>query len=31
MSFEKRQELFRLVVDRITAEDETVRIEAVIP
>ena len=31
MSFEERQELLRLVVDRITVEDETVRIETVIP
>ena len=31
MSFEERQELLRLVVDRITVENETVRIETVIP
>jgi len=31
MLFEERQELLRLVVDRITVEDETVRIETVIP
>jgi site-specific DNA recombinase len=31
MSFEERQELLRLVVDRITVEDGTVRIETVIP
>ena len=30
-SFEERQELLRLVVDRITVENETVRIETVIP
>ena len=30
MSFEERQELLRLVVDRITVEDETVGIETVI-
>ena len=31
MSFEERQELLRLVVDRITVEDETVRIDTAIP
>ena len=31
MSFEERQELLRLVVDRITVEDESVRIKTVIP
>ena len=31
MSFEERQELLRLLVDRITVEDETVRIDTVIP
>ena len=31
MSFEERQELLRLLVDRITVEDETVRVDTVIP
>ena len=31
MSFEERQELLRMVVDQVTVEDETVRIETVIP
>ena len=31
MSFEERQELLRLLVDRITVEDKTVRIQTVIP
>ena len=31
MSFEERRQLLRLVVDRITVENETVRIETVIP
>ncbi len=31
LSFEERQELLRLVVEQVTVEDETVRIETVIP
>ena len=31
MSFEERQDLLRLVVDRVTVENETVRIETIIP
>ncbi len=31
LSFDERQELLRLVVGRVTVEDETVRIETVIP
>jgi len=31
MSFEERQELLRLMVDRVTVENETVRIETIIP
>ena len=31
MSFQERQELLRLMVNRVTVEDETVRIETVIP
>ncbi len=31
LSFEERQELLRLVVDRVTVEDETVGIETIIP
>ena len=31
LSFEERQELLRLVVDQVTVENETVRIETVIP
>ena len=31
LSFDERQELLRLVVERVTVEDETVRIETVIP
>ncbi len=31
MSFDERQELLRLVVDRVTVEDKMVRIETVIP
>lgn len=31
MSFEERRRLLRLAVDRITVENETVRIETIIP
>ena len=31
MSFEERQELLRLVVDRVTVENGTARIDTVIP
>ena len=31
LSFEERQGLLRLVVDRVTVENETVRIETIIP
>ena len=31
MSFEERQELLRLVVDRVTVEDGTARIDTIIP
>ena len=31
MTFEERQDLLRLLVDRITVGDETVRVETIIP